>query len=259
LENEKVSKKREVDEQARKADLRLSELQNKIQAQVQRRENLLEMKEDLKMQVAESPDAIQASISDLDASSERKRLQKTEKANEKQMRATRMRELEKYRQEVETHITKAKELCKKDERLNKEHVVLKEHTDKLERLKGKLESIQEESTKLERELQDAIAQRDENERTYQNKQADLMDALQEAHKKCSEEESVRDGLASEDSKKRRERDDLLAEISALRDSEQLRINDMRDELQTLNKSSHDYKIKLNQIFSKHKSGALGGS
>merc|ERR1719335_1577538 len=75
MENQKASKKREVDEHARKTDLRLSELQNTIQAQVQRRENLMEMKEDLKMQVAESPEAIQASIADLDSSSDRKRVQ----------------------------------------------------------------------------------------------------------------------------------------------------------------------------------------
>merc|ERR1719335_1948005 len=138
LENQKASKKREVDEHARKADLRLAELQNNIQAQVQRRENMLEMKEDLKMQVAESPEAIQASIADLDASSNRKRVQKTEKANEKQMRATRLRELEKYRKEVETHIIKAKELAKKDQRFNKEQQCLKEQQEKLEHLQSKL-------------------------------------------------------------------------------------------------------------------------
>jgi len=259
LENEKASKKREVDEQARKADLRLADLQNKIQAQVQKRESLLEMKEELKMQVAESPETIQASIEDLDASSARKRAQKEEKNNEKQMRATRMRDLEKYRKEVETHIGKAKELSKKDERLSKEKVVLKEHTDKLERLKGKYESVQEESKRLESEVNELVAQQNEDTQDHQSRMADLCDTLKEAQRKYSEEESMRDGLMNEDSKKRRERDELLAEISSVKDSEQIRINEMRDELEKLQKAAQDYKIKVHQIFGKQKSGALGGA
>lgn len=259
LENQKASKKREVDEQARKADLRLAELQNSIQAQVQRRENLLEMKEDLKMQVAESPEAIQASIADLDSSSDRKRVQKTQKAQEKQNRATRMRELEKYRKEVETHISKAKELAKKDERMNKEKQCLKEQSEKLEHLRGKLESVQEESGGLERDLSEVTAQQEEDDRDYKSKMADLMDTLKEAQKKCAEEESMRDGLSREDCKKRRERDALQEEISSLTSSEQLRINEMRDELQALRRSTQDYKLRVNEIFSKQRACALGGA
>lgn len=258
-EKEKESRKREADEQCQSAEKRMHELQQAIDEAVRKREDLKDLKEECKMQVADSPEAVEASMRDLERNNERHRTQKKEKHQEKQNRASRLRDLGKYNKEVETHIGKVKELLKKDEKYTREKDHLKDQTDKQAELKNKLENAEDDNAEVDREITELTREREQDQATFNNRFRDMQDRTQEAQRKIAAEETRREQLSKTDIKNKRQRDALMEEANSVRTTEQFRVHEFREDQQKLVRATQEYKIRIAQIFSKHKSGYVGGA